>query len=82
MPIKEPKNSTADSEEDRRQFLKNCGRFAVSTPPLVTTLLSTSLTSDAIAKSGTGGGRIGDHKQAAPRQDGAKQGRRRDGHRL
>ncbi len=33
------------SDEDRRSFLKNCGRFAVVTPPAVTMLLSTSLTS-------------------------------------
>jgi hypothetical protein len=39
------------SEDDRRSFLKNCGRFAVAVPPLVTMLLSTSLTSPAIAKS-------------------------------
>ncbi|WP_405052132.1 hypothetical protein [Sinorhizobium sp. 8-89] len=44
------------SDEDRREFLKSCGRFAAVTPPLVTMLLSTSLTSDAIAKSGGGGG--------------------------
>ncbi|WEX75059.1 hypothetical protein PYH37_000402 [Sinorhizobium numidicum] len=44
------------SDEDRREFLKSCGRFAAVTPPLVTMLLSTSLTSDAIAKSGSGKG--------------------------
>ncbi|MEY9164808.1 hypothetical protein ABIE78_002927 [Sinorhizobium fredii] len=43
-------------EEDRREFLKKCGRFAVVTPPAVTMLLSTSLTSNAIAASGGGGG--------------------------
>ncbi len=46
------------SDEDRREFLKNCGRFAVITPPAVTMLLSTSLTSNAIAASGGGGGKI------------------------
>ncbi|MCA1369384.1 hypothetical protein I6F15_18520 [Bradyrhizobium sp. BRP14] len=44
------------AEEDRREFLKACGRFAAVTPPAVTMLLSTSLTSNAIAKSGNGGG--------------------------
>jgi hypothetical protein len=44
------------AEEDRREFLKACGRFAAVTPPAVTMLLSTSLTSKAIAKSGGGGG--------------------------
>lgn len=38
--------------EDRRKFLISAGRFAVVTPPAMTLLLSTSLTSDAIAKSG------------------------------
>ncbi|WP_247353574.1 MULTISPECIES: hypothetical protein [unclassified Bradyrhizobium] len=40
----------ADSE-DRREFLKSCGRFAAVTPPAMTLLLSTSLTSAAIAGS-------------------------------
>ncbi|WP_046863582.1 hypothetical protein [Microvirga massiliensis] len=51
----EDRNASADN--DRREFLKNCGRFAVVTPPAVTMLLSTSLTTDAIARSGGGGGR-------------------------
>jgi hypothetical protein len=38
--------------EDRRNFLKSAGRFAAVTPPAITLLLSTSLTSDAIAGSG------------------------------
>ncbi|MDW9830264.1 hypothetical protein GOB24_22030 [Sinorhizobium meliloti] len=46
------------AEEDRREFLKACGRFAAVTPPAVTLLLSTSLTTEAIAKSGSGGGSI------------------------
>jgi hypothetical protein len=44
------------SAEDRREFLKTCGRFAATVPPAVTVLLSTSLSSEAIAKSGGGGG--------------------------
>lgn len=42
--------------EDRRHFLHNCGRFAATVPPALTILLSTSLTSEAIAKSIGGGG--------------------------
>lgn len=38
--------------EDRREFLKSCGKFAAVTPPAMTLLLSTSLTSTAIARSG------------------------------
>jgi hypothetical protein len=39
--------------EDRRKFLISCGRFAAVTPPAMTLLLSTSLTSTAIARSGS-----------------------------
>jgi hypothetical protein len=41
--------------EDRRKFLISAGRFAAVTPPAITLLLSTSLTSDAIAHSGANG---------------------------
>jgi len=43
-----------EQNDDRREFLRTCGRFAAVTPPAMTLLLSTSLTSDAIAKSGAG----------------------------
>jgi hypothetical protein len=32
-------------EDERREFLKTCGKFAAVTPPAITLLLSTSLTS-------------------------------------
>jgi hypothetical protein len=55
---------TDDQDEDRRKFLATCGRFAAVTPPVITVLLSTSLTSNAVAGSmghgGYGDGR-GDH---------------------
>ena len=41
-----------NEDDDRRAFLKTCGRFAAVTPPVMTLLLSTSLTSGAIASSG------------------------------
>lgn len=41
-----------EDDDDRRAFLKTCGRFAAVTPPVMTLLLSTSLTSKAIAHSG------------------------------
>ena len=44
-------------DNDRRKFLAACGRFAVITPPALTLLLSTSLNSDAIARSGASGDR-------------------------
>ncbi|MEH2540903.1 MULTISPECIES: hypothetical protein [unclassified Bradyrhizobium] len=48
---------TPEQEElnDRRNFLISAGRFAAVTPPAITLLLSTSLTSDAIANSGNNG---------------------------
>ncbi|WP_077959861.1 hypothetical protein [Ensifer adhaerens] len=49
-------NEKSLAQGDRREFLIACGRFAAITPPAVTMLLSTSLTSEAIAKSGSGGG--------------------------
>lgn len=42
----------SSEDDDRRKFLKTCGKFVAVTPPSITMLLSTSLTSDAIAGSG------------------------------
>lgn len=50
--------SASSGVGDRREFLKKCGKFAAITPPTITMLLSTSLTSSAIAKSG-GGKKVG-----------------------
>lgn len=55
----EPKTTseaTPAGAQDRREFLETCGRFATITPPAVVLLLSTAMTSDAIAKSGGGNG--------------------------
>ena len=41
-----------DQDDDRREFLAKCGKFAVIVPPAMTVLLSTALTSDAVAQSG------------------------------
>jgi hypothetical protein len=57
--VDESRNENDPGEEDRREFLKACGRFAAVTPPAVTMLVSTSLTSDAIAASGSGGSSAG-----------------------
>jgi hypothetical protein len=59
----DPVNNSADPADpasneagaDRRQFLSTLGRFSLVTPPVVTMLLSTSLTSKAVAQSGGGG---------------------------
>ena len=41
----------SSEEEDRRRFLKSCGRFAIVMPPAINLLLSTSMTSTAISRS-------------------------------
>ncbi|MBB4240507.1 MULTISPECIES: hypothetical protein [Rhizobium] len=38
----------------RREFVEGCGKYAVVAPPVLTFLLSTTLSSGAIAKSGQG----------------------------
>ena len=43
-----------NSDADRREFLRTAGKFAVVVPPTMTFLLSTTLNSDAIAKSNKG----------------------------
>lgn len=50
-------NGQEPLDEDRRKFLSACGKFAIVTPPALTLLLSTSLNSEAVAKSGGRGGR-------------------------
>jgi hypothetical protein len=40
-----------DQGEDRRKFLATCGRFAAVTPPAITLLLSTTLTSNEVMAS-------------------------------
>ena len=44
---------------ERREFLERCGRFAAVTTPAITMLLSTTLSSGAIAGSGGAPGRSG-----------------------
>ena len=58
-----------EADEDRREFLRKCGQFAVVTPPAVTFLLSTSMSSKAIAASnGRPGHGFGDknHDHSGP----------------
>ena len=47
--------SDTSADEDRRKFLATCGKFAAVTLPAITMLLSTSLNSTAIARSGAKG---------------------------
>ena len=48
---------SAPATADRRKFLAALGRFSAVTPPAITLLLSTTLSSEAIAHSGGGEGR-------------------------
>lgn len=49
----DPTNDAGHSEA-RRRFLKDCGRYAVATPPAITLLLSTAGPNYAMAASGRG----------------------------
>ncbi len=44
--------SPSEQKDDRREFLRKAGTFAAVTPAAITFLLSTSMSSQAIAKSG------------------------------
>ncbi|WWE91155.1 hypothetical protein HAP40_37605 [Bradyrhizobium sp. 1(2017)] len=57
------------SDDDRREFLKTCGKFAAVTSPTLAVLLSTSLTSDAIAHSGGGAVYRGNGGKSSSRGD-------------
>jgi hypothetical protein len=50
----EKKDKTENTGPSRREFVEGCGKFAVLAPPVLTFLLSTTMTSGAIAKSGHG----------------------------
>ncbi|MDB5607625.1 MAG: hypothetical protein JWP25_4525 [Bradyrhizobium sp.] len=59
MSAAEENLSSLEPDADRRKFMAACGKFAIVTPPAMTMLLSTSLTSTAIAQSGGRGDRDG-----------------------
>ncbi|WP_414645389.1 hypothetical protein [Bradyrhizobium sp. 1(2017)] len=65
----------SNPDDDRREFLKSCGKFAAVTPPTLAVLLSTSLTSDAIAHSGGGAVRRGNNGWGNGGDDGSPNGR-------
>jgi len=52
-----PKTSSTEGGADRRQFVTAAGKFALVVPPAMTVLLSTSMSSPAIAQSGGPGPR-------------------------
>jgi len=57
--------------EERRRFLKSCGRFAMITPPTITLLLASGAQNFAVAGSGMGGGSLGGGATYyVPRDDG------------
>lgn len=60
-PGRDAKLARNDADADRRTFLAGLGRFSVVTPPAITLLLSTTLASEAIARSGGRGHGGRDH---------------------
>lgn len=71
-------NSTSpgtDTDEDRRKFLAACGKFVAVTPPAITLLLSTSLTSDAVAQSAGRGNTKGNNGWGNGGGDGSPNGK-------
>jgi hypothetical protein len=63
------------SDNDRRRFLETCGKFAAITPPTIMMLLSTSLTSGAIAASSKGNkGGVDPNTKGDPSNKGKKIG--------
>jgi len=51
-PLKNTPEALTSEDQARREFMIKAGRFAVLTPPTITALLATSMTSPAIASSG------------------------------
>jgi len=49
-----PNSKSTEGGADRRQFVTAAGKFALVVPPAMTVLLSTSMSSPAIAQSGGG----------------------------
>jgi hypothetical protein len=47
MDQRELKAGVTDADEDRRNFLKSCGKFAAITPPALAVLMSTTLRAQA-----------------------------------
>ncbi|WP_156464258.1 hypothetical protein [Afipia sp. Root123D2] len=69
------KSPGTEADEDRRKFLATCGKFAAVTPPAITMLLSTSLTSTAIAHSSGRGNTKGNNGWGNGGGDGSPNGK-------
>lgn len=62
----EDRSKLTNEEHARRDFLKSCGRYAAIVPPAMTVLLSTSLSSPAIARSTKGNNGVGNGFDGQP----------------
>ena len=80
MTPQETQDTERASIDDRRKFLATCGKFAVVTPPAITMLLSTSLNSTAVARSGalSNGGPKGNNGFGNGGGDGSPNGKEDD----
>jgi hypothetical protein len=54
------------AETDRREFLSTAGKFVAVVPPAMTMLLSTSMSSSAIAQSAKGNNGVGNGVDPQP----------------
>jgi len=56
MDQNENSASVNDADEDRRNFLKSCGKFASITPPALAIMMSTTLRAQASSNRNKGSG--------------------------
>jgi hypothetical protein len=59
-----PETELSAAQADRRAFLATAGKLAVGVPPTLIVLLSTSMSSPAIAQSDGGGGQVGGSQES------------------
>jgi hypothetical protein len=59
-----PETELSAAQADRRAFLAAAGKLAVGVPPTLIVLLSTSMSSPAIAQSNGGGDMVGGSKES------------------
>jgi hypothetical protein len=61
MKSAEPETELSAAQADRRAFLATAGKLAIGVPPTLIVLLSTSMSSPAIAQSGGETGESGEN---------------------
>jgi hypothetical protein len=69
MESEKREDEPLSAQTDRRAFLESAGKFAIGVPPALIVLLSTSMSSPAIAQSTGGGGQIVQPTRQAARKE-------------